>query len=117
MASTVKETSSLTSYYSHLYQNKYNAKPVMNGYKARWGFDTMLGHLSSKDIQELLEYYFNTISLNGHTLEWFFYNYESLMDGLVAQRREQEKQAQVLSETEKRVMEWRKRIENSGTSD
>jgi len=112
MPSTVKTTDGLTRHYAALYTTKYGFKPHMNSYKARFGFDTMLKHMTSREIEELLEYYFKTINTSGHTLEWFFYNHENLAVGMEIQQQDRAQQEQIRSETQKRTEEWRKRIED-----
>lgn len=108
--SKLEQTKSLTSYYVHLYKQKYGQDPVVNGFKARWNFDTMLNISEQKEIEELLDHYFKTISTNGHTLEWFFYHYEELANAMVIQQRDAAEQQQRREATRKRVEEWRSRF-------
>ena len=115
MPSTVKTTTALTNKYVTLYTKKYGTKPHVNSYKARFAFDTMLNTLAAEEIEELLEYYFHTISTSGHNLDWFLYNYESLAVAMEAQKQDQIQQDIVRRETERRTEEWRKRIEHGNT--
>jgi len=115
VSSTVKATAGLTNHYVELYQKHYGFKPSVNGYKARFAFDTMLNQLEVSEIKELLDYYFKTSSTNGHDLNWFLYNYESLAVGMEIQRRDQEQQEVIRSQTEQRTKEWRDRIAHRDT--
>lgn len=114
---TAKQTSSLTSYYSHLYQQKYGVKSPVNGYKAKWGFGTMLNALTVREVELLLDHYFKTISVNGHDLTWFFNNYEKLSVAMEAQEKDRAEQEIRLRETQRRTEEWRKKIEHRSSGD
>lgn len=115
MPSTVKITTALTNKYVALYTKKYGVKPHVNSYKARFAFDTMLNHLERGEVEGLLEYYFNTVSTNGHSLDWFLYNYESLAISMETQKEDAERLEIIRKETERRTEEWRKRIEHRDT--
>lgn len=106
---TPKEAHALVTYFGKKYKEKYGIALKVNRYSARWGFDAILMDMSVSDTQELIDYYFGTQSLNGHTLEWFFYNYEKLAEAMEKTNEDVAALARIREETRKRTEEWRKK--------
>lgn len=106
---TAKDCHVLTSYYVKLYKAKYHSEPVVNRHSARWGFDSILLGMSPQEIKELLEYYLTTASAKRHALEWFFYNYEKLINGRTEVLADRIRRARLRHESEQRAKEWRER--------
>jgi len=111
---TPKQAHALVNHYIKQYENKYSVKPTVNRYSARWGFDSMLMDLSLDEVKALIEYYVNdTIGYNHHSLEWFFYNYERLIESKKLSEEEAERLSVIREQSRKRIEEWRNRIGKS----
>lgn len=106
---TAQACHAMTTYYLSEYQNKYNQKPVVNRNKARWGFDSVLQDLSANQAKLLIDFYLETVSTNRHSLEWFFYNYDKLIDRKAQYEKDEADREQLRHESKKRVEEWRRR--------
>lgn len=107
MAGTAKDCHALTGYYTKQYTETYGRKPDVNVWSARWGFDAVLRGMSSKEAQELIDYYFTTSNARNHDLDWFFNNYHKL----VTARRESEQDKKHIDhlkeESRRRAERWR----------
>lgn len=110
---TPKEAHALVSYFGKQYKERYGIQPKLNRYTARWGFDPILMDMSSEDIKGLIDYYFETVSTNGHALNWFFSNYEKLADAREKRDQDEASLRRIREETRKRTEEWRKRLERN----
>lgn len=106
---TPKQAHALTSYFQKLYREKYGMEPKLNRYAARWGFDSMLMDMSDEAVKGLIEYYFQTVSTNGHALDWFFYNYEKLADAKVKAEEDAAALKELREQSRIRTEEWRKK--------
>lgn len=117
-----KTCHALTTYYLNGYQGKYGQKPVVNRNKARWGFDSVLEDLKPAAVMKLIDFYFSTSSTTRHSLEWFFYNYDKLIEKKAEYDRDEADRKKLREESRLRVEEWRQsrrgntRGENSGSS-
>lgn len=109
---TPKQAQTLVSYFGKKYKEKYDTAPVLNRYKARWGFDAILMDMSESKVKDLIDYYLETYSPNMHDLDWFFYNYDKLDQA----KRDRDKDAVALAalreQSKKRTEEWRKKIDH-----
>lgn len=106
---TPKQAHALVTHYASRYKAKYGYAAKMNRYAARWGFDSVLMDMDEADARDLIDYYFETVSPNGHSLEWFFYNYERLMINKEKRDEDIAALARLRRETEQRTAEWRKK--------
>lgn len=106
---TPKQAHALVTYFGQKYKKKYGLDPKVNRYAARWGFDAILMDMSSDDAKRLIDYYFETVSPNGHTLDWFFYNYEKLAEAKEKTDADRARLAAIREATKKRAEEWRKK--------
>jgi len=111
---TAKDCHILTSYYEKLYREKYQTAAVVNRNTAKWGFDSILKGISPEETKELLDYWFSNNSAQRHPLQWFFYNYEKLIETRNAQSEDDARRAALRKETEERVRKWRERRGNRG---
>lgn len=103
----------MVTYFSQQYKNKYGKTPVVNRYKARWGFDAILMELDVEEIKFLIDYYLETFSANSHDLEWFFYNYDKLIVAKEKRDRDAESLARIREESKRRAEEWRNKRGNN----
>lgn len=106
---TPKQAHALVTYFGKNYKEKYGFDPKVNRYAARWGFDSILMDMSVDDAKALIDYYFLTVSPNGHTLDWFFYNYEKLAEAKEKTDADQKRLAVIREATKKRTEEWRQK--------
>lgn len=109
---TAQECHKLTTYYEKKYKEKYHSAAVVNRNTARWGFDSILKGISPEETKELMDYWFGVDSIQRHPLQWFFYNYEKLMESKALQAEDSEIRAKQRKETEERVRKWRERRAN-----
>jgi uncharacterized protein YdiU (UPF0061 family) len=107
---TPKQAHALVSYFSKKYEERYGVKPVINRYSARWGFDSILMDMTADETKALIDYYLETVSVNSHNLEWFFYNYDKLLNSKRKRDEDVAEQAVIREATKQRTEEWRKRI-------
>lgn len=106
---SVKQAHTLVSYFIKRYKEKYGVDPKVNRYKSRWGFESMLYDMTVDEAKGVIDYYFQTISPSGHTLEWFLYNYEELADAKAMTEEDVAALALIREQTRKRTEEWRKK--------
>lgn len=106
---TPKQAHALTSYFVAKSKGRYGLAPKVNRNTARWNWDGMLEDMTEAEARELIDYYFTTQSTNGHTLDWFFYNYDKLLDTKKVIDADQELSARIREDTKRRVEEWRKK--------
>lgn len=104
-----KEAHALVTYFGQKYKDKYAVAPKNNRYAARWGFDSMLMDMTSSEVKSLIDYYFETINLSGHSLDWFLYNYEKLAEAMESRDEDVASLARIRQETKRRTEEWRKK--------
>lgn len=116
---TAQACHSMTTYYLNKYHEKYHHKPNVNRHKARWGFDSVLQDMTPSKAQALVDFYLETHSTNRHSLEWFFYNYDKLIDRKHEYEKDEAEREQLRLESKRRVEEWRKqpRYGNIGSED
>lgn len=106
---TPKQAHAMVSYFGKKYKEKYAIEPRLNRYSARWGFDSVLMDMSEAEAKALVDYYFETQSLNGHSLEWFFYNYEKLAESMANRDEDAASLAAIREQSKRRAEEWRKK--------
>lgn len=114
---SAKDCHTLTSYYEKLYKGKYNVAPIVNRNTARWSFDSILQGIALPEVKGLLEYYFTTNSTVKHSLQWFFYNYDKLIEGRQDAASDTERRGRLRQESEERAKKWRERFGNQGITD
>lgn len=107
--SSPKQAHTLVSYFAQQYKKKYQTAPKVNRYAARWGFDSILMDMSVDEIKGLIDYYFSTLSPNGHSLDWFFYNYEKLAEAREKTEADRKALAVLREQSKRRAEEWRKK--------
>lgn len=106
---TPKECHALVTYFSKKYKEKYGIAPKVNRYSARWGFDSILMDMKSDEIMTIVDFYFETFNQSGHSLEWFFYNYDKLASAKEDRDKDAAELAVIRERTRKRTEEWRKK--------
>lgn len=109
---TAQQCHAMTTYYVKRYKEKYGTEPVVNRHSARWGFDSVLLGMSPEETKELIDYYFKTTSTRRHSLDWFFYHYEKLIDGKNDLQTDIERRERLRRESEQRAREWREKVGN-----
>lgn len=106
---TAAQCHTLTSYYVKLFKERYHREPVVNRHSARWGFEAVLMGMPPEEAKKLLEFYFTTTSQKQHALDWFFYNYDKLIESQTDLDKDRNRREQLRRESEKRAAEWRAR--------
>lgn len=112
MASATKAqlAHSLVTYFGQKYKDKYKVVPAVNRWQGRWVFESLLMDMDIDEVKSLIDYYFTTVSPNGHSLEWFSYNYEKLAVAKEKTEEDAAALARIREESRRRTEEWRNRI-------
>lgn len=106
---TAQQCHAMTTYYVSKFKEKYGREPVINRHSARWGFESVLMGMPPAEAKKLLDFYFTTTSTKQHALDFFFYNYEKLIESLSALEQDKLRRKKMREESEKRAAEWRAR--------
>ena len=106
---TAKDCHILISYYEKLYKEKYQVAAVVNRNKARWDFDGILRGMTLEETKKLLDFWFSFESQQRHPLQWFFYNYDKLIQARTEQSEDDLLRRKLRNESEERVKKWRER--------
>lgn len=106
---TAQQCHALTTYYITAYTDKYQSKPKVNRHSARWGFESMLMDMNSDEVKRLIDFYLETFSSRRHPLDWFFYNYDNLIEEMADKNKDEEDIERLRHETQERVKAWRER--------
>lgn len=114
----VKDCYSCVSYYEKRYKEKYGTKKEnLNKFAARWGFDAMLQDLTVPQVFDLIDYYFLTPGTKRHDLDWFFYNYHTLLASKTDHDKMKTMREKIHAESEERAKKWRERGNKRSISD
>ena len=116
MAVAAKDCHALISYYEKGYVAKYGKIPNVNRYAARWGFDSVLQSMGMTQARALVDYYFTTPGTKKHDLDWFFYNYHKLVDGMQRAQEDSAHRRKLMEESKIRAERWRQ-SGKQGTTD
>lgn len=109
-----KQAHTLSSYFGQQYKEYYGYEQQFNRNKARWSWDNILMDLSVDETKALLDYYFTTVSTNGHSLDWFFYNYDKLAEAKGKSDKDSVALKAIRERSRLRTEEWRNK--NSGNN-
>lgn len=107
MAVLAKDCHAMTSYFEKKYNEKYGRVPNANRYAARWGFDAILQSMNSDDAKALVDYYLTTPGTRKHDLDWFFYNYEKVLDAMLRSKDDAAHRQKLMEESKLRAERWR----------
>lgn len=94
----------LVSLYCALYNQKYGKQPVVNKYRDKWAMQDVVDSVGYDRARKLLEYYFQ-ITKTGHTLQWFFYNFEKLDLAITQSEQDKVRRELIMSKTKTMVEE------------
>lgn len=100
-----QQAHTLISIYERLFVDRYNQKPVMNRFKFKWGFVSMIEDLGYKRAESVIEFYFRTERV-GHPVDYLLYNYEKLNEIKTASDNDDEERARIRAATKLKVEEW-----------
>lgn len=107
---TVQQCYAMIDYYIKAYKAHYaGQEPVLNRHAARWGFESVLMGLPPEEVKKLIDFYFTTKSQKRHALDWFFYNYEKLIESASDLEKDRARREKLREESEARAAEWRAR--------
>jgi hypothetical protein len=113
--SLAQQANALISKYVKLYTDRYGEAPVINRYRERWGFQSVIEDLGGQNANRVLEYYF-TLKRTNHPVQDFLRSYDELHKWRLADEEDKRRVAQLHEETAKRVKEWQEKHGNRGTS-
>lgn len=104
-----KNAHAMSTYFGQGFSDKYGHGAKFNRNKARWSWDNILMDLSVKETEELVDYYFTTPSQNTHSLDWFFFNYDKLLDAKTKMIADRDALKLLRERSQERTEEWRRR--------
>lgn len=111
-----KDCHTLTSYFEKQYKTKYGSAPVVNRNTARWSFDSILQGMSVPECKELIDYYLASASEKRHNLQWFFYNYDKLIESQRDAIDDAERRKRLREESQERARKWREKLGDKRTT-
>lgn len=93
----------LLKYFKDLWEEKYKRPLEINLFKEKWAAVDVIDSVGAKRAKELIDYYFTTGNL-GHSLQWFFYNFDKLDSALKEKVKDKEHRAKIMQQTKERVV-------------
>jgi len=106
---TAQDCHKLITYYEKKFKEKYQTAAVVNRNSAKWGFDSILKGISPQEVKDLIDYWFSTDTVQRHPLQWFFYNYEKLIQARADQDEDEVRRRILRHQSEERARKWRER--------
>lgn len=100
----VQQANALITKYVKLYEQTHGSKPLVNRYRDKWGFKSMIEDLGRDDAAKVIDYYFSLTKL--HDLIDLFRSYDELHRNRLADEEDARRVAQLQIETAKRVKEY-----------
>lgn len=110
---TPKQAHTLSSYFGKQFKAKYGYEHKFNRNKARWSWDNILMDMTMDEAKALIDYYFATVNPSGHTLDWFFWNYDKLEEAKEKTDKDVAALAVIREQTRIRTEEWRNKRGNN----
>lgn len=107
MAVKVQDCHLLITYFAKQYREKYGDSPVINRWRARYGFESVLMDMPMDEAKGLIDFYLLTVSTNRHSLDWFFNNYDKIINNRNEHEIELKRREQQRRETQERTSRWR----------
>ena len=95
----------LLSHYSKLYYAKYGRQPNINKYKEKWAAFSIIEDYSKDTVYKVLEHYFK-LNKEGHPLNWFFNNFDVLLNTIESEEKDLELRKKRREETARLRQEW-----------
>lgn len=111
--STPKQAHTLSTYFGNKFKGKYGYEHKFNRNKARWSWDNILMDMTMDEAKALIDFYFTTANTSGHSLEWFFYNYDKLAEAKEKTDEDRAALARIREQSRIRTEEWRKKHGNN----
>ena len=93
----------LISLYETLYKERYSKAPRINKFREKWAMQDVIDSVGFDRAKDLLIYYFKT-SKSGHSLSFFFYNFDKI-DYLKSEKEKDEKHRRLLLQATKERVE------------
>ena len=95
----------LLSYYAKLYKDRYGVSPTINKYKEKWAASSILEDYGKETSHKVLEYYFK-MQKEGHPLNWFYNNFDVLLDRINESEKDQQLRKERRAQTALLRQEW-----------
>lgn len=102
MAESPKERK-LVELYIKLYKDRYKTAPVVNKYRERWAMKDVMDSMGYDRAVELLTYYMGVDRDNGHSLQFFYYNFDSIHAYLKKVEEDRARRKKMAEKTKERV--------------
>lgn len=98
----------LITYFSNIYKVRFNERPIVNRSKHKYGLADVLQDWSQKDVKSFLDYYVRTEAQPD--LSDFCRRYDDIIRDKKLEDDDAVHRKQLMSETQKRVQEFRERF-------
>lgn len=108
-----QQAHALITYFETQYKDRFKKAPRVNRHADKWGFTDVLQDLPESRLRDLIDFYLTTTSSNGHSLKWFFYNYDKLNEALEEKERDAELRRKLRQQSKQRVKEYTEKYGNS----
>lgn len=105
--SEVTKAHTIISYYKTKYKEKYDRPPIVNRNKVQYLVANVLKDLGIQQVKDLIDFYIETD--RNPTLADFCYEYDDILVRMETEAKDLENRKNLLSETQKRVEEFRRR--------
>ncbi len=90
--------------YGKLYEARYGRKPVINKYREKWGMRDAIDEIGEANVRECLKYYLSVNPQDGHSLPYFYSNFDKIFD-LINRKKEDAVIRRQLREKTRRLVE------------
>jgi hypothetical protein len=96
----------LLSKYSNLYKDRYDKQPIVNKHKEKWGMKSLVEDFGSDQVEKVLDFYINKTSKEGHPINYFYNNFDSLLLSLNSIEKDRRERSLRRSQMEKIRQEY-----------
>lgn len=100
-----QQANALITKYVKLYTDKHGKAPVINRYRERWGFQSIIEDLGRADANKVVEYYF-TYKRADHPVQELLRSYDELHKNRLADEKDIQDREKLRIETARRVKEY-----------
>jgi len=108
MATEVQNVHTLLSYFDQQHNIKHGKPANINRIKQRWDMKLLYEDLGMAGVRQLIDYYFS-LNRPHHSLNWFFMNYDRMLEVQKLQEEDSLKRAELMKATQRRSEEFKQK--------